>query len=175
MFRHPTRDPNGHHFQSTNPKETPLQPSSWEGNETYRLGIALFNHGYYWEAHEAWEALWHLAGRSGPIAEFLKGLIRLAAAGVKAREGRPAGVVRHADRARVLFKTTADHIGPDQTHFLGQNVRSLIGHAATLASLPDQIVNTVPSPVVVVMPFSLAATSSAGHAELTPRWRSGTG
>ncbi|TGQ49534.1 DUF309 domain-containing protein, partial [Mesorhizobium sp. M1C.F.Ca.ET.210.01.1.1] len=27
----------------------------------FRWGIDLFNHGYYWEAHEAWEPLWHAA------------------------------------------------------------------------------------------------------------------
>jgi hypothetical protein len=66
-------------------------------------GIDLFNGGCYWEAHETWEALWHAAGRVGPTADFLKGLIKLAAAGVKLREGRPAGLRRHADRARELF------------------------------------------------------------------------
>ena len=55
-------------------------------------GIALFNAGYYWEAHEAWEGLWHAHGRDGPTADVLKGLIKLAAAGVKVREGRPHGV-----------------------------------------------------------------------------------
>ena len=50
----------------------------------------LLNHGFYWEAHEAWETLWHAAGRKGEIADFLKGLIKLAAAAVKAREGNPS-------------------------------------------------------------------------------------
>ncbi|MER9222262.1 DUF309 domain-containing protein [Mesorhizobium sp. M0644] len=28
------------------------------------MKIDLINHGYYWEAHEAWEPLWHAAKQS---------------------------------------------------------------------------------------------------------------
>lgn len=61
--------------------------------------IDLYHHGYFWEAHEVWEALWHAAGRRGPTAEIYRGLIRLAAAGFKAREGARVGVARHAAAA----------------------------------------------------------------------------
>ena len=50
-------------------------------------GLLYYNAGYYWEAHEAWEAAWVIAGRQGPTADFYKGLIKLAAAGVKLYEG----------------------------------------------------------------------------------------
>ncbi|MER9007639.1 DUF309 domain-containing protein [Mesorhizobium sp. M0862] len=30
----------------------------------FRWGIDLFNHGYYWEAHEAWEPLWQTANQA---------------------------------------------------------------------------------------------------------------
>jgi hypothetical protein len=73
----------------------------------YLRGIDLFNFGYWWESHEAWEGLWRACGRRGPAADFLKGLIKLAAAGVKASTGtarrcplaRPSGrgaVARHS-------------------------------------------------------------------------------
>jgi predicted metal-dependent hydrolase len=64
----------------------------------------LFNAGYYWEAHEAWEGLWHAHGRLGPTANVLKGLIKLAAAGVKVRQGQPHGIITHARRAASLFE-----------------------------------------------------------------------
>ncbi|WP_292396668.1 DUF309 domain-containing protein, partial [Mesorhizobium sp.] len=52
------------------------------------MRIDLFNHGYYWEAHEAWEPLWHTAKQSTQHRLFFKGLILLAAAArVKIREG----------------------------------------------------------------------------------------
>ena len=43
----------------------------------FQEGIEHFNARRFWEAHEAWEALWHAAGRHGPTADFLKGLIKL--------------------------------------------------------------------------------------------------
>nr|WP_244447982.1 DUF309 domain-containing protein [Neorhizobium vignae] len=52
------------------------------------MGQDLFNHGYYWEAHEAWEGLWQAAKRGSQLRAFLKGLILLSAAGVKIREGK---------------------------------------------------------------------------------------
>ena len=71
---------------------TPPMPDDVAASPLFRRGVELFNAGYYWEAHEAWEALWHAAGRRGPTADLLKGLIKLAAAGVKVRERQEHGV-----------------------------------------------------------------------------------
>jgi uncharacterized protein len=100
---HPTGDPKGHSFGRHEPPARALDEATWRWNEVWLYAIDLFNHGYYWEAHEAWEALWHAAGRRGPTADLLKGLIKLAGAGVKSREGRPAGVRKHAARAAELL------------------------------------------------------------------------
>ena len=88
---------------STDPPAERFEPSVWRSSREFLRGADLFNQGFYWEAHEAWEALWHRAGRRGLTADFLKGLIKLAAAGVKAYEGREAGVRRHARRALELW------------------------------------------------------------------------
>ena len=77
-------------------------------------GVELFNAGYYWEAHEVWEELWHVERRVGPTAEVLKALIKLAAAGVKARERREGGVRTHCHRAAVSFALAAGQGGPRQ-------------------------------------------------------------
>jgi predicted metal-dependent hydrolase len=45
---------------------------------TLARGIALFNEGRYWDAHEAWEEAW-LPDRHGPDRGFYKGLIQVAA------------------------------------------------------------------------------------------------
>jgi hypothetical protein len=100
---HPASDERGSSFGHHEPPASALDESSWRNNETWLFALDLFNHGYFWEAHEAWESLWHAAGRRGPTADFLKGLIKLAAAGVKAREGRPNGVRLHAARAGELL------------------------------------------------------------------------
>src|SRR5207247_604714 len=76
-------DPAGHSFGRAPEPVEPLPPDKWQHNRTYLFAIDLFNAGYFWEAHEQWEALWHAAGRKGATADFLKALIHLAAAGVK--------------------------------------------------------------------------------------------
>jgi hypothetical protein len=108
---HPIRDEQGHSFGRHEPPATPLAEAAWRENEAWLYAIDLFNHGYYWEAHEAWEGLWHAAGRSGPVADLLKGLIKLAAAGVKSREGRPRGVKQHAARATELQSAAQGNLG----------------------------------------------------------------
>lgn len=104
---HPVTDPRGHSFGIEPAEVPPLDATCPEESIEFLYGIDLFNHGYYWEAHECWEGLWHAAGRTGPVAVLLKGLIKLAAAGVKAREGNSTGVQRHARRAADLLEQAA--------------------------------------------------------------------
>jgi predicted metal-dependent hydrolase len=100
---------------------TPLDPICWQQNETYLYAVDLFNYSYFWEAHEAWESLWHAAGHQGQVADFLKGLIKLAAAGVKQCEGNAAGVARHLSRGHELLH------GVHATHtFAGVDVKYLL-------------------------------------------------
>jgi uncharacterized protein len=103
-YPHPTSSPDGHSYRDREPHVPPIEADAWRDSPAYLRGVALFNAGYYWEAHEAWEALWHAHGRKGPTADVLKALIKLAAAGVKVREGQPHGVSTHAARAAALFE-----------------------------------------------------------------------
>lgn len=105
---HPHSEAAGHSYGIVLPVPEPISGANAATHPRYRWAVDLFNHGYYWEAHEAWESLWLAAGRTGPIADFLKGLIHLAAAGVKIREGVPAGVHSHAKRALDLFGSVAE-------------------------------------------------------------------
>jgi predicted metal-dependent hydrolase len=102
QFPHPSRDPRGHAF-GREPRRSAIAPAAPLQSQDFHRACDLFNHGYYWEAHEEWEGLWQACGRQGAMADLLKGLIHLAAAGVKARENRPAGVRRHASRAAQLL------------------------------------------------------------------------
>ncbi|MEX0716470.1 MAG: DUF309 domain-containing protein [Planctomycetaceae bacterium] len=99
-------------------------------------GLDLFNHGYYWEAHEAWEELWHVEERRGLAADLLKGLIALAAAGVKARQGNAAGVSHHAERAAALFAKVRDMRADSRALQMRLPLAKLIGHAEALARSP---------------------------------------
>src|SRR5260370_41482327 len=106
----------------------------WQKSPCYLRGVDLFNHGYYWEAHEAWEALWHACHRSGATADFLKGLIKLAAAGVKARQRVPEGVRGHARRAAELFRGTTQTMAEGERRYMGLPLADLIHLAEILAS-----------------------------------------
>ena len=114
----------------------PLKPDTWHDTQKYLYGVDLFNHGYYWEAHEAWESLWHAAGRRGATAEFLKGLIKLAAAGVKAREGNSRGVERHARRAIELLNGAREQIDSTE-NYCGVRLAEVIDMASALATDAD--------------------------------------
>ncbi len=93
---HPTRDPRGHSFGEEEGPAAYLAPEKWRANEDYLWGVDLYNHGYLWEAHEAWEGLWHGAKHDRHQALFLQGLIQCAAACLKIPMGQPRGLERLA-------------------------------------------------------------------------------
>jgi hypothetical protein len=98
---HPVRDPAGHSYHV---EPIPVSAERSLGSDAFLWGLDLFNHGYYWEAHEAWEGLWRVADRDGPLRMLFKGLILLSAAGVKIRERKKAAAARHAMRAAAMLR-----------------------------------------------------------------------
>ncbi|AMV38543.1 DUF309 domain-containing protein [Planctomyces sp. SH-PL62] len=115
------------------PSPPPIAGDAWAESPAYLRGVDLFNAGCYWEAHEAWEPLWLAHGRRGPIAAVLQGLIKLAAAGVKVRQGRPGGVRSHARRAADHFAEVRAEVGPS---LLGLDLDALIAFARSVADDP---------------------------------------
>ena len=132
-------------------------PADWQNCASYLQGIDLFNHGYYWEAHERWEAVWIAAGRQGPLANFIKGLIKLAAALVKARQGQPRGVVRHARRAAELFRAVTAEI-PNPAVTMGLESNCLVQFADKLADAPEHVVDASDLPVIRLTDFIIQPT-----------------
>lgn len=134
---HPVSDPRGHTHGQSHARAQPLDPSHWQESEPYRYGVDLFNHGFYWEAHEAWESLWHVAGRDGVVASWLKGLIKLAAAAVKLREGNASGVERHARRSIELLNEVRGQLSPAQSTYAGialARIEDIARHIKTRSS-----------------------------------------
>ena len=119
----------------TSPAES-IEDGRWEASAALPRGVELFNAGYYWEAHEAWEPLWHAHGRRGVIADVLRALIKLAAAGVKVLEGRPDGVRTHASRAAALFAQAREEAG---SCLLGLNLDEWVDRASSLANSPPPV------------------------------------
>ncbi len=69
-----------------------LSPEDWPTSEHYLYGVDLYNAGYFWEAHEAWEGLWYACKRDEIQSQFIRGLIQCAAGCLKVRLGAPRGV-----------------------------------------------------------------------------------
>lgn len=130
---HPVSDPRGHSHGETAPPTRPIADDAWRESSDYLRGVALFNAGFYWEAHEVWERLWHAHHRVGPVAEILRALIKLAAAGVKVRQRQPRGVASHARRAAETLRRESARSGP---HRLGLDLEALARVAERLAANP---------------------------------------
>jgi hypothetical protein len=154
---HPNRLPKAHsNVGSTPPDDQPgARESWWQGR--FLRAAALFNAGYYWEAHEVWEELWNADGRRGPTAEVLKGLIKLAAAGLKVRERRENGVRTHCRRAAESFTKAAEQGGPYQ---LGLDLEHWANRASLLAQNPPQDPGPLGAAVTRVFEFGIDVKSS---------------
>lgn len=99
---HPRTNPEGHSWGSPEPESPPLTHDNWRRHEAWLFGIDLFNRGYWWEAHEWWEAAWH-ATRDDAMGHLLQGLIQLAAAWLKWEDGNRKG-------RRGLWRRSRDHL-----------------------------------------------------------------
>lgn len=96
---HPTRDPEGHSHGERPPASEPWRPEEWHELEEWLWAVDLFNDGYWWESHEALEALWHAAGRTTSPARFAQSLVHLSAACLNRRRGHEEAARRQAARA----------------------------------------------------------------------------
>ncbi|MGC8642066.1 MAG: DUF309 domain-containing protein [Isosphaeraceae bacterium] len=149
---HPTTSPEGHSRHRPRSPVAPIEDDRWADSAAYLRGVALFNAGYYWEAHEAWEGLWLAQRRRGAIAAVIQGLIKLAAAGVKIREGRPVGVRSHAARAALLFEESKRQAGRFR---LGLDLDEWSARSRAIAENPPNEQGPPEAPVFVVFNFQV--------------------
>lgn len=93
---------------------TALTPFELTAEEEAHLehGIALFNAGKFWEAHEAWEEIWKNHPEDGRF--FIQGLIQLAAAYHQLGKKVYRGVLIHLKQAQERLKLfPSDYLGID--------------------------------------------------------------
>jgi Domain of unknown function (DUF309) len=153
---HPVRDPAGHSYHV---EPISVAAEALLGSDAFLWGLDLFNHGYYWEAHEAWEGLWRVADRDGPLRTLFKGLILLSAAGVKIRERKNAAAARHAMRAAALLRQLMNV--PDRTfeRALGMSPAALAECAEVATRIPADLQATAPGQPQSVFNFILGPNS----------------
>lgn len=121
-FPHPVRHPTGHSYQVAGQAHSTDPPDP----DAFVWGMDLFNQGYYWEAHEAWEAVWRTLGRGTAEHALLQGLILLAAMGIKLREGKLLAARRHGHRATTFLRQAAGALASDYERLLGPSRACLI-------------------------------------------------
>lgn len=87
-------------------------------------GLAHFNDGEFYDAHEVWEDLWHTL--QGPDADFIKGLIQYATALHHFRRGNLKGT-------RTLVSGGTALLAPFDGEFWGVPVKKLRDDMAACA------------------------------------------
>ena len=159
---HPVRDPMGHSYHV---EPIPVATDASLGSDAFLWGLDLFNHGYYWEAHECWEGLWQVADRDGPVRMLFKGLILLSAAGVKIREHKNAAAAHHAERAEALLRQLAKV--PDRAfeRALGISPAALSECAEAATRIPADSQATAPGQPQSVFNFILGPNSHGSRAD----------
>lgn len=128
-------EPEGHHHDAHSLGDPIGSPAFLRG---FRFGIDLFNHGYYWEAHEAWEAQWLPLPPGDDTREQLQGLIQASAALLKLRLDSPAPAktiwVRGRARLAKVAVTAPDGVVLDVPLL---EVIAQLDHAVAAERLPD--------------------------------------
>ena len=167
---HPVRDVDGHTY------DTGRSTAALSSDEAIRWGFDLFTLGYYWEAHEVWEEPWARSLRTSQRWTLMKGLILLAASGVKLRTGKAVAAARHARRSSSLLRQIGGQESVTFEALCGVTPSAIADLADEIAIAPDAIdaeVGALPAsaPVFASLNRSTVTTDSdrKGAACLAPR------
>ncbi len=130
---HPFSHPDGHSYGVEPPRPEPLDPARWHKSRDYLRGVDLYNYGFPWEAHEAWEGLWQLAERGSPVHGHLQGLIQCAAAVVKALAGTSGGVASLSASGVARLEGVIEAVG---SPFLGVDLLAFTARFRAYTQVP---------------------------------------
>ncbi len=140
---HPNIDPQGHSYGQAEPKVDYIPPERWQDNTLYLYGIDLYHQAFFWEAHEAWESVWHLTGKSDPEGQFFQGLIQNSAAQLKRHMEQWDGMAHLGSEAQRRLQLVLDSGVCDEGRFMGLNVNQLVHdmavHYAAKNSAPPRL------------------------------------
>lgn len=92
-----------------------VPPERFAESAAFLYGVDLFNRGFSWEAHEAWEGLWRRCARGTPQHRTLQGLIQIAASYLK----RALGVTTAADDLLARGTAHLEAVAAEQDPFHG--------------------------------------------------------
>jgi len=111
---HPFAHEGGWGYGSERPVPPYHAPEHWQQSRAYLFGCDLFNADYWWEAHETWEELWHVAKpRDARWDHLLKGLIQLAACSLNRERAVHGGAKRLLQSACTTLQRAHTPNGPN--------------------------------------------------------------
>jgi predicted metal-dependent hydrolase len=96
----------------------------WAEHEHYLWGADLYNAGFFWEAHEAWETAWRAAQHDATQHVFLQGLIQCAAACLKGVLADADAARRISDRALARLERVIEHARAEHGRYMGLELAS---------------------------------------------------
>lgn len=134
----------------------------------YLDGIELFNEHAFFEAHEVWEDVWHMA--YGLKHSFYQGMIQCAVALEHYRRSNPRGVASLFKTYRTKFRDVPPvFMGLDVTRFLSE-MRTALAPVVEAEPLPEQGTITldplrVPRIVLQYDPFETGEAQRYGRPE----------
>ena len=120
---HPVRDPEGHSYGLHEPPRDAVPQERWRDDEDHLFAVDLYHNGFFWEAHEVWEAVWRTAPSGGPQWLFVQGLIMLAAGQLKLHMGNRRAAL-HLTRNAIDRISRAGVAGHES--YMGVDVRRLL-------------------------------------------------
>ena len=114
LHTHPFRSPEGHLYTDGSAPIEAVWATDlpWAQDEAWLWGCELYQQRYHWEAHEAWEALWHQVPQGSVDHLVLQGLIQASACVLKHHLGHILGAARLRDRASARLEEAARQAGP---------------------------------------------------------------
>ncbi len=101
LHPHPFRMEGGHMYTDGGAPEVLVwQPSEdWRADRHWLRGLDLFDQRFYWECHEAFEAMWHALERDSLLHRLSQGLIQASASVLKRHMGQDKSASLLAERA----------------------------------------------------------------------------
>ncbi len=150
---HPRRDPGGHAFGQPEPRVQAIDPAAWEACALYLRGVDLFNFAYWWESHEAFEAIWRGVRSGTPTAELLQALVQIAASELKRFAGSPRPAEALAGRA-------LGRLAAVPSPWLGLDVRALAGDVEARVAGRRALPPLLPRPRVAAGPLAAPRSGS---------------
>jgi predicted metal-dependent hydrolase len=110
------------------PCQTPLHPQA-------RQGIALFNKGHYFEAHEALEAAWK--NERDPLRDLYRGILQVAVVYHHILRGNYAGAIKVYQRSLKWLEPWPENCGELAIGQLRRDVEDIIAEVRRLG--PDHL------------------------------------